>query len=282
MQLSLVFALVTHLDASRELGEPLPHRDQIQRAMMLDQENTYKVNQIAHDDSVMFDPRVADTYLRHARMIANRGYVSATTGNMAIRQKHPSYPDGICYVKCQGVSLEEMTVEDLVITDVQYGRILYGERGATVGHQMHREILRLRSDVQAVIHLHHDETVAFFAAGFEELKIAGLTFPYLMQSLPHYLLAHVNVEEDVAPIKTFIAEVNCFIMKRHGFTVLGRNVSECYHRVNVLTSEVKRNIIAEQLAAARGTKPTYLNLDEMRHMFQHGDAVMYPAATRDR
>src|SRR5262245_10917430 len=251
-------------------------------SMMLDQANTCQVNQIAHDDSVMLDSKVAETYLRYARMIVNRGYVSAATGNMAIRQKHPGYQDGICYVKCQGVSLEEMTVEDLVITDVQHGRILHGERGTTVGHQMQREILRLRPDVQAVIHLHHDETIAFFAAGFEELKIAGLTFPYLMQSLPHYLPAHVNVEEDVAPIKTFIADVNCFIMKRHGFTVLGRNVSECYHRVNVLTSEVKRNIIAEQLAAARGAKPEYLTLDEMKHMFEHGDAVMYPTVTRNR
>ncbi|MGQ0653261.1 MAG: tripartite tricarboxylate transporter substrate-binding protein, partial [Betaproteobacteria bacterium] len=42
------------------------------------------------------------------------------------------------------------------------------------------------------------------------------------------------------------------IMKRHGFTVLGRNVSECYGRTNVLVGEVKRNIIAEQLAALRG------------------------------
>jgi len=248
---------------------------------MLDQTDAHRVNQIAHDNSVVLDQEVAETYLRYARMIADRGYVSAATGNMVMRQNHPRYPDGICYVKCQGVSLEEMTIKDLIITDVLHGLILHGDRGTTVGHQMNREILRLRPDVQAVIHLHHDETIAFFAAGFEELKITGLTFPYLMQSLPHYLPAHVNVEDDVAPIKTFIADVNCFIMKRHGFTVLGRNVSECYHRVNVLTSEVKRNIIAEQLAAARGARPEYLTLDEMKHMFEHGDAVMYPAVTRN-
>jgi ribulose-5-phosphate 4-epimerase/fuculose-1-phosphate aldolase len=249
---------------------------------MLDHTNAHRVNQIAHDNSVVFDQTVAETYLRYARMIADRGYVSAATGNMVMRQSHPRYPDGICYVKCQGVSLEEMTVKDLIITDVPHGLILYGDRGTTVGHQMNREILRLRPDVQAVIHLHHDETIAFFAAGYQELKITGLTFPYLMQSLPHYLPAHINVEDDVGPIKTFIADVNCFIMKRHGFTVLGRNVSECYHRVNVLTSEVKRNIIAEQLAAARGTKPEYLSMDEMKHMFEHGDAVMYPEVARNQ
>ena len=35
---------------------------------------------------------------------------------------------------------------------------------------MNREILRLRPDVNSVIHLHHDETIAFFAAGCEEIK----------------------------------------------------------------------------------------------------------------
>ena len=87
--------------------------------------------------------------------------------------------------------------------------ILYGERATTVGHQMNREILRLRPDVNAVIHLHHDETIAFFAAGFEKLNITGLTFPYLMQSYPHYLPAHIdvnNVINTISPDK----DVDCF------------------------------------------------------------------------
>jgi ribulose-5-phosphate 4-epimerase/fuculose-1-phosphate aldolase len=238
----------------------------------------YQVNQLTPDPAVVFDRKVAEQYLRYAQMLVRRGYVASSTGNLVMRVPHPSYPDGLCYVKCMGVSLEEMSVDDLIITDVPHGRILYGDRGTTVGHQMNREILRLRPDVNAVIHLHHDETIAFFAAGYEELKITGLTFPYLMQSYPHYLPAHVNVEEDVGPIKSFIARTNCIIMKRHGFTVLGRNVSECYGRTNVLAGEVKRNILAEQLAAARGTRPEYLAKEEIETMFRHGDAVMYPKA----
>src|SRR2546425_1236840 len=84
---------------------------------------------------------------------------------------------------------------------------------------------------------------------------SSLTFSYLMQKPARYLPAHLNVEEDVAPIKTFIQDTNCIIMKRHGFTVLGRTVSEAYHRTNVLVSEVKRNVLVELLCAAKGTKP---------------------------
>src|SRR4029079_1430293 len=239
---------------------------------------TPQVNELSPDPAVKFDRKIGEQYLRYARMLSARGYVASSTGNLVLRVAHPDYPEGICYVKCMGVSLEEMSIDDLIITDVPFGRILYGDRGTTVGHQMNREILRLRPDVNAVIHLHHDETIACFAAGFEELRITGLTFPYLMQSYPHYLPAHIDVESDVGPIKRFIANTHCVIMKRHGFTVLGRNVSECYGRTNVLVGEVKRNILAEQLAGQQGRKPEYLTKAEIETMFKHGDAVMYPKA----
>ena len=248
--------------------------------MLAATERNYSVNELTPDSTVVFDRAIAEQYLRYARMLSARGLVYSSTGNLVMRVPHARYADGICYVKCQGVSLEEMSMDDLLITDVPHGRILYGDRATTVGHQMNREILRLRADVNAVIHLHHDETIAFFSAGYEELRFTGLTFPFLMQTWPHYLPAHINVEEDVAPIKTFIKNTNCIIMKRHGFTVLGRGVSECYGRTNVLVGEVKRNIIAEQLANLRGTKPDYLSREEIEQMFKHGDAVMYPSPVK--
>ena len=73
-----------------------------------------------------------------------------------------------------------------------------------------------------------------------------------------------------------IAGTNCVLMKRHGITVLGRNVSECYGRVNILAAEIKRNIIAEQLAAIRGSEVDRISKEEMEVMYRHGDAVMYP------
>src|SRR6185437_16484474 len=139
-------------------------------------------------------------------MLSARGYVASSTGNLVMRVTHPDYPEGICYVKCMGVSLEEMSMDDLILTDVPYGRILYGDRGTTVGHQMNREILRLRPDVNAVIHLHHDEMIAFMAAGHDKIRSFSLTFGYLMQKPPHSLPASINVEEDVGPIKSFIQD----------------------------------------------------------------------------
>ncbi len=86
--------------------------------------------------------------------------------------------------------------------------------------------------------------------------------------------------EDVAPIKTVLQDTNCVVLTRHGITVLGRTVSECYHRVNVYAAEVKRQILVEVLCAVKGTKPEYMTDDEMRRMFALGDSVVYPALVR--
>ena len=243
-------------------------------------ETRFRVNQLTPDPAVKFERKTGEQYVLYAHRLAARGYVQAAVGNMVMRVPHPDYPAGLCYVKCQGVSLEEMSIDDLVITDVVFGRIVYGGRATTVGHQMNREMLRLRPDIHCVIHLHHDETIAYLAAGCEEIRPVGLTFSYLMQKPVHFLPAHINVEDDVEPIKTFIQNTNCVLMKRHGITVLGRTVSECYGRVNILAAEIKRNILAEQLAAVRGTEVDRISREEMEQMYLHGDAVMYPKATK--
>src|SRR5258708_18133688 len=206
---------------------------------------TFQVNELTPDPKVAFEPEVVKSYVTYAHRLAARGLVNSSVGGMVIRVTHPDYEHGVCYAKPQGISLEEVEEGDLVVTDIPYGRILAGERATTVGHQMNREILRLRPDINSVIHLHHDEMIAFMAAGYDKIPSFSLTYGYLMQKPAYYLPASVNVDQDVAPIKTFIQDTNCIIMKRHGFTVLRRTVSEAYHRTCVLVSEIKRNIIVE-------------------------------------
>src|SRR5512147_2653458 len=118
---------------------------------------------------IAFDARVADLLLRYARLVVARGYVHNSLGNIAIRVPHPGFPHGVAYTKHAEVSLEEMTIDNVVVTDIPTPTLLHGTVPTSVGHNLNREILRLRADVNAVIHAHHDETIAFFAAGAKEL-----------------------------------------------------------------------------------------------------------------
>ena len=233
--------------------------------------------------TVRFDERVGNLLLRYARMVVARGYVHNSLGNLAIRVPHPDFEHGVAYTKHAEVSLEEMTLDNVVITDIPTPTLLHGTVPTSVGHNLNREILRLRPDVHALIHAHHDETIALFASGaLKELRVLSLEFPYVMAKAPYVVPSHLDVEQDVGPVADFIRDTNSVIMENHGVTTLGRTVSEAYHRLNTLTSEVRRNVMAIQLAAAAGTAIHAIAPDAVEWMYRHAESVIYPSRDATR
>ena len=224
-----------------------------------------------------FKKDVARLLLRYAHMVAARGYVHNSLGNIAIRAAHPGWAEGVAYTKHSGVSLEEMTLDNVVVTDIPTGAMLYGEVPTSVGHKLNREIFRLRPDINAVIHVHHDETIAFLAAGaFKKIEPVSVEFAVVMGKPPHILPSHVNVELDVGPLKDFIADTNAVIMLQHGVTTLGRHVSEAYHRLNTLASEVRRIVMIETLAALKNSKREHVSAEELEWMYRSAESIVYP------
>jgi ribulose-5-phosphate 4-epimerase/fuculose-1-phosphate aldolase len=226
---------------------------------------------------VHFDPAVAEEFLRYAGWLAQRGYVHNTLGNMAVRVPHPDLPHGVAYTKHAEVSLQEMTMANLVITDIPTSRLLHGTRVTSVGHNLNREILRLRPDINAVIHVHDDTTIGFLGSGgFSEVKVLSLDMPFILGKPPYYVPASLDVEADVAPVAGFVQDTNTVVLVGHGVTSLGRTLSEAYHRLNSFVSEIRRNVLAEQLAALKGTKPAYRSEAEIAEMHRFAEAIIYP------
>jgi ribulose-5-phosphate 4-epimerase/fuculose-1-phosphate aldolase len=233
--------------------------------------------------NVVFDPSVGELLLRYARMVVARGHIHNSLGNIAIRVRHPDFEHGIVYTKHAEVSLEEMTIDNVVITDVPTPTLLHGTVPTSVGHNLNREILRQRPDVGAVIHAHHDETIALLASGaVKELRVLSLEFPYVMAKPPHVVPSHLDVEQDVGPVADFIQGTNCMVMENHGVTTLGRNISEAYHRLNTVASEVRRIVMAEQLAAAARTEVHYLAPESVDWMYRYAESVIYPSRDATR
>lgn len=238
---------------------------------------------------VAFDDTVGTEFLRYAEMVARRGYIHNTLGNMAVRVPHPEFADGVAYTKHAEVSLEEMNADNIVITDIPTSRLLCGERVTSIGHNLNREILRLRPDINAVIHVHDDATIAFFGSGgLTQLGVLSLDMPFILGKWPYYVDAHMDVEDDVGPVAGFIQDTNSVVLLGHGVTTLGRTLSEAYHRLNAFTSEVRRNIQAEQLAAIKNTRPLYRSAEEIDAMHRLAESIIYPdraegvvAAVRD-
>jgi hypothetical protein len=71
-------------------------------------------------------------------------------------------------------------------------------------------------------------------------------------------------------------------MEHHGPTTLGRSLSEAYHRLNTLTSEIRHNILAERLAAIGGADVHFLAQDAVDWMYRHPESVIYPSRDSTR
>lgn len=226
---------------------------------------------------IAFDPAIGRQFIKYARLVAGRGYIHNTLGNMVMRAPHPDFPHGLAYTKHAEISLEEMELENIVVTDVPTSRILWGERMTSVGHNLSREILRLRPDINATIHVHDDAVLSLYSSGAPpEFKVLSLDPPFVLGKSVHFVPAHVDVEADVSSVKDFVQNTNSVILVGHGLTTFGRNISEAYHRLNTLTAEVRRVLAAEQHAAITGTKPTYRAQHEIEEMYRFAERIIYP------
>ena len=164
-----------------------------------------------------------------------------------MRVPHPDFAHGLAYTKHAEISLEEMDESNIVITDIPTSRIVWGERMTSVGHNLSREILRLRPDINATIHVHDDAVLSLYSSGAPpEFKVLSLDPPFVLGKPVHFVPAHVDVEADVSSVADFVQNTNSVVLVGHGLTTFGRNISEAYHRLNTLTAEVRRVLAAEQ------------------------------------
>ena len=226
---------------------------------------------------IAFDAAVGRQFVRYAHMVAARGYIHNTLGNIVIRVPHPDYPHGLAYTKHAEISLEEMEIENIVITDVPTTKILWGERMTSVGHNLSREILRLRPDINATIHVHDDAVLSLYSSGAPlEFKVLSLDPPFVLGKPLHFVPAHVDVEADVSSVQDFVGGTNAIVLVGHGITTFGRNISEAYHRLNTVTAEVRRVLAAEQHARLTGVKPAYRSQAEMEEMYRFAERIIYP------
>lgn len=223
------------------------------------------------------DRDIAKEILVYAGRIVKRNYVSNTLGNIAIRVPAPEIdPHGVVYTKHRGVSLEQMDESHIVVTSVTSGELIFGRQPPSIGHQLSRRIMQLRSDVGAVIHAHVNEVISYFAAvGDAAFRYVANDTPLVLGGPVVVLAPSINIELDVSSIENFITGTNCVVMPNHGVTALGTTVSEAYHRLTSFSAEIVRATDAVLIARALGRDVDFIDESEVSGMNLAGPSVIY-------
>ncbi len=168
------------------------------------------------------DYRLREEIVRVTRIVADRGLVRSSDGNISVRLGEDMF-----LVTPSGLYKMSMEPDDPIVVNM-HGEILFGKPGLkpTSELNMHLEVYRQRPDVNAVLHAHPPFATA--------LTIAGIPFP--TDFLPEVLIALGDVPtasyatpgttELAESIREHIKHHNSVLLSNHGSISVGETLEE--------------------------------------------------------
>lgn len=170
-----------------------------------------------------------------AQLLNQKSLVTARSGNISLKRE-----DTNILMTCHDSYLGQLESEELVAVDALSGELVEGERKPTSEKDLHLSIYQAFDDVQAVVHAHSPNTVAFFdcydslfCTSFEAELYLG-EVPVVEQNCPTVM--------DIEPVIDALRKNKIVVLGRHGVVAIGKNLKEAFSLVEVLEEQTKVNI----------------------------------------
>ncbi len=189
------------------------------------------------------------------RMITD-GLTKGTGGNISIFNREK----GLMAVTPSGIDYMKIKPEDIVILDVQTGKIVDGDRVPSSESDMHRIFYKYRDDIDAMVHTHSK-----FASG---LSCTGKKLPAV-----HYLLAVAGIDVPCAEYATYgtvklaknafeaMKGTKAVLLSNHGMITGGKNLAEAYNIAENVEFCCELYFIAKTVG-----EPNILSDEEMKNV----------------
>jgi len=190
--------------------------------------------------------KVKQDIVRYCRLMAQKGLVAGTEGNVSGRAA-----DGTVWMTPANVNKGEVTADMLVRLDLE-AQVIEGAYAPTSERYMHLEFYRQRPGAGGVAHGHPVFATAFAAAG---QPLPSGVLPELIAVIGEIALvpyARPSSPKLAAAIAPFCRRHNVFLLQNHGAIAVGRDVQDAYHRLEVAEAYAKTCWAAEALG---GVKP---------------------------
>jgi L-fuculose-phosphate aldolase len=224
----------------------------------------------------------AELFLSYAQRLTRRNLICNTLGNMAVLIKDPALPEGEgLLTKRKGVSLEEATVSDLVITAVNSQCLYWGEIPPSGGHLLNQRIFALNrsSGLEAIVHTHPDTLIGLLSQLEQnEFNFVSVDTAIVLGGPPKFFSYGLNPEADAEAVGAEDLKATCFVMPNHGLTTVGRSLSEAYHRHTSMIAEVNRLLVATVVAGARGNRIRFTPESDTAQLYALGGGFIYGTA----
>jgi L-fuculose-phosphate aldolase len=155
------------------------------------------------------------------RILGTNGHGDSIYGHVSAR-----LGPGRLLMKAHGIGLEEVTVDDLLVLDLD-GEVLQGTKPRHTEFPIHTEVLRTREDVAAVVHTHPIHSVAFGARGLQ-LRPVGHEGSYFWPpdvALFDEFTDLVRTREQGEAVARTLGDRPAIFLRNHGIVVAERSIA---------------------------------------------------------
>ncbi len=154
---------------------------------------------------------------------------------------------GLIVIKPSGVPFDKLSVENLVITDID-GNIIEGDLKPSVDLGVHLVIYRGRPDVQGICHTHSPYATSFAVRG-EALPAALTPLVHMLGgAVPCTRYATPGADDTGEAVLEAVGDTGLVaLVQRHGLFSMGRSASESV-KVALYTEEAAMTVRMAQIA----------------------------------
>jgi ribulose-5-phosphate 4-epimerase/fuculose-1-phosphate aldolase len=179
-------------------------------------------------------------------------------------------PDGRgAWVKAGPLGFDEVSVDDVVLIDFD-GNVLSGRHRVPLEYPLHTEVLRRRSDVNSVVHVHPPCSIALGATGRELQVFSNAAGPFAA-GVPRYTRAVglIDSGELGTELAGCLGDSAAALMAGHGVITAGASVGAAVTTAILLERACQLQLT---VAAAGGLDPS---LTEPGDRYGHTASAQY-------
>jgi len=175
----------------------------------------------------------------YMRRLYRQKLTTTLGGNLSMR-----LDNGNIIITPSATDKGRMTGDEIGIMDID-GKICGPEFKPSIETEMHLNVYRTRSDINAVVHA-HPVTACAFAAASAEINCNLIIESSAMLGKINYAGYHPMGSNELAKaVAEAVVTSNTVIMKNHGVLTAGENIIKAFERLEVLENAAQMTLIAE-------------------------------------
>jgi L-fuculose-phosphate aldolase len=206
-------------------------------------------------DAITSPTTTREAVLATARQMLADGLVEGTSGNISGR-----LPDGLVCLSPSSVAYDSMTLDDLVVVDLD-GTVVEGHRSPTTEKDLHLAALRRYPELGSVIHTHAVYATMFALAHEPIPAVIEEVVVYVGGEVPCCAYRGTGTAELGEEVAGHLADRGAALLANHGLVTCGGSPEQALHHAALVERTAKIVWGARAMGATIQPLPERVNTD---------------------